>query len=231
MWHSSTGDRTLQGCEAIQVAAAIETMIDALFVHIDEDSHEQEASIPECESGIAVYDRLSACQRIGLLHELATYLLTSSEPPLGFSAMTDAGVAALFVEIRDQIAIEIGLSDTLPPEDHFRWREMVCDALDESNQKCIAVGVEDLVAPPPRDCQEIDEWETVVDVLANDILWDRDFEMADEFMDEDPTVSDHRRKLMGIERDYFTHVAPDPMPDQAFGLVCETRKILRRVSP
>lgn len=231
MWYSSKGNRTLHGCEAIMVAAAIETMIDALLVHIDDHDHEDHPSIPECESGILVYDQLTACQRIGLLHRLATYLLTETATPIKLSAMLDAGVAAMFVEIRDQIAIEIDLFGELTPQEHYRWRSMVRDAIHDSNQASIAMGEEDFIDAPPRNCREMAEWETVVDVLSNDILWDRDFEMADSFLDEDPGVSDHRRELLGIDRDYFTDVPPDPLPDAAFGLVCETREILRGLCP
>ena len=232
MWHSSKGDRTLHGCEAFLVAAAIETMIDALFVHIDDPSGTEERPIAECQSGIDVFDQLSACQRIGLLHQLATHLLTPTMKPLKLSSMVEAGVAAVYVEIQDQIAIEIDWCCESDGIGRYGWRRMVCDAIEQANQDAIAIGEETfMIDPQVYDCSDKEEWEIVVDLLANDVLWDRDFEMEDIFLDEAPEVSKKRRRELGIDHDYYTDVAPDPFPDEAVGLVCETREILRGVSP
>ena len=219
MWHSSRGDRTLRGDEATLVASAIDTMIDALMVHVDEDDDSVDQSIPDCESGIAVFDDLNACQRIGLLHQLASYLLTETSRPLKQSATADAGVAAIFVEIRDQVAIEIDLQDSLTADDSYHWRRMVVEAFHELADEAELV--------PSVTCGQLPVWEDAVDMMVGAILWDRDFEMADGFLDADPGVSDHRLKLLGIDRDYFTDVAPDPRPSEAFAMIRETRDIVR----
>jgi hypothetical protein len=226
MWHSSRGDRTLRGGEATLVASAIDTMIDALMVHVDDpdvtDDEMPSQSIPDCESGIAVFDRLNACQRIGLLHQLANYLLSDTSSTLKLTATADAGVAAIFVEIRDQLAIEIDLESSLTAEDSFYWRRMVVDALHE-----LATGVDEVDDVPAVTCRILAVWEDAVDVMTSAVLWDRDFEMTDGFLDQDPAVSDQRRKLLGIDRDYFTDVSPDPPPKEARKLIRETRMIVR----
>ncbi len=125
MWHTSRGDRTLDGHEAVLVSKAIDVMVGALLVHIDE---EFEDSAPDCETGIAIYDMCTPSQRIGLLHEVAKYLLTSTDEPLALSALTDATVAAIFVEIRDQIAIEIEFAASHEDSGQPQWREMVLAA-------------------------------------------------------------------------------------------------------
>ena len=56
-----------------------------------------------------MYDSLSPCQRVGLLHDVARHLLTETESALPLSAPAEATVAATYVEIRDQVAIEIDL--------------------------------------------------------------------------------------------------------------------------
>ena len=74
---------------------------------------------------------------------------------------------------------------------------------------------------------DITNWELLVDGLTDAILWDRDFEMADSFMDIDPGVSHRRQRLLGINKDYFTRIAPDPRPDEVFQIVSRAREIVR----
>lgn len=231
MWHSSRGNRTLHGAEARLVASAIEMMIDALIVHVNDDDELDESftgsdlAIPDCESGIPVYDRLGACQRIGVLHQIAKYLLTETSKPLKLSAIVEAGVAAVYVEIRDQLAIEIDLCHELSEGDAFVWRALVRECLIElDGEDPIDEGDVDI---PPLRSETLPRWEDAVDVLATEILWDRDFEMSDGFLDQDPGISNHRRELLGIDPDYFIEVPPDPKPLVAQRLIRETRGILR----
>lgn len=220
MWHSSRGDRTLQGAEAALVASAIEMMIDALVIHVDDD-HVAGQPLPDCDSGIAVIDRMSACQRIGLFHQLASYLLTETSRTLKLTANADAGIAAIFVEIRDQVAIEVDLRDELSGSEAVRWRQMIVETLHE---------LDDLDAspddPPSVHTVDLNVWEDVVDQLVSGILWDRDFEMLDGFLDADPQVTSQRCKLMGIDRQYFSEITPDPRPEEAWVLMRETRDII-----
>ena len=239
MWHTSRGDRTLRGAEAALIGTAIDTMIDALLIHID-DAFE-DAFAAECQSGIAVYDSLSACQRIGLLHEVAWYLLQVTDSPLPLSAMAEATVAAIFVEIRDQVAIEIDLfADRTVNEGGLSWRRLVLAAHETllcrpQDQPGGENGLVDFDTRPffngtdslGKTCAEISVWENLIDGLSGAVLWDRDFEMADSFLDEDPGISRQRRRLLGIDNDYFTQVAPDPRPEEIFQLVTKTREIVR----
>ena len=231
MWHTSRGDRTLCGEEAVLVRTAIDSMVDALMIHIDDDLEDAAAV---CESGIAAYDAYSPTQRIGLLHHVAQHLLTETESALPLSAALDATVAAIYVDIRDQVAIEIDFLSIQVDDDRDdaapTWRQMVLAAFKEvfrpphGNNGVWDAMCEEL---PDEFCQDIRRWEPLVNALADAILWDRDYEMADSFMDVDPGVSHHRRRLLGINEDYFTSVAPDPRPDEVFGLVSMTRDIVR----
>jgi hypothetical protein len=226
MWHTSRGDRTLRGQEALLVQTSIDIMVDALLVHIDEEFEDAAA---DCESGVAVYDALSASQRIALLHDVAKYLLTDTETTLPLSAPLEATIAAIFVEVRDQVAIEIDfLSGGDNPEP--AWRRAVLAAY----RSIVLAPDDEYVAGefiemdlPDESCDEIHAWEYLVDGLTDAILWDRDFEMADGFLDVDPGVSNQRRRLLGISEDYFTSIAPDPRPDEVFHLISRTRDIVR----
>jgi len=242
MWHTSRGDRTLRGSEAALVSFAIDTMIDALLVHLDEE--EDSVIAPECQSGISVYDSLTASQRIGLLHDVARHLLTDTETVLPLSATSEAAVAAIYIEVRDQVAIEIDLyredAQRGVPTEALFWRRAVSAAYQTLCQMThskdpiwnplfridpfLAQGA---AIPPATDSDDFEAWEQLIDDLTDAILWDRDFELADSFLDVDPSLSLERRRLMGIDRDYFTYVAPDPRPDQVMRLIWNTRDILR----
>lgn len=231
MWHTSRGDRTLRGDEAALVRNAIDAMVDTLLIHIDDDLEDIGGS---CESGVALYDALSPSQRIGLLHDVAKHLLTETESTLPLSAPVEATVAAIFVDIRDQIAIEIDFPSTQSKtsEDEPSWRQMVLQAFqslrrlpdgEEEAEDCDPLD-DDL---PEASSRDMDPWEYLVESLVDSILWDRDFEMAESFLDVDPGVSRQRRRLLGIDEDYFTSVPPDPRPDEVFDLISRTRDIVR----
>ncbi|TWU38451.1 hypothetical protein [Novipirellula artificiosorum] len=234
MWHTSRGDRTLRASEASLVSLAIDTMIDALLVHLDDE--DDVAIAPECQSGIAVYDSLTVSQRVGLLHDVARYLLTDTKTTFPLSATTEAAVAAIFIEVRDQVAIEIDLypenaKNGLPSE-ALTWRLHVLEAHHAlSREPAIddreAIFDDESVVLPQVDSADLELWEGLIEKLTDAVLWDRDFELADSFLDVDPGVSHQRRRLLGIDNDYFTYVAPDPRPEQVMRLVWNTRDIIR----
>lgn len=249
MWHTSRGDRTLDGDEATLVREAIDTMIDGLLIHLDDELdpsgpvETETAAI--CESGVALYDACTPCQRIGLLHDVARHLLAEPEKTLPLSAMLEATIAAIFVEIRDHVAIEINFpqnEDGVASVDRPGWRHLVASAYrslvppnELASEELAFEEMETpndpsketpLVLPQEASC-DIRHWEEIVDFLADAILWDRDFELSESFLDIDPGISSQRRRLMGIDEDYFTRVPPDPRADQVFGLVSKTREIVR----
>lgn len=231
MWHTSRGDRTLRGREARLVAQAVDTMVDALLMHVDDELHSDGARV--CQSGIAVFDALTPSQRIGLLYDVTRHLLTDTDSTLALSATTEAAVAAIFIEVRDQVAIEIDLfPDGLPEQTAWEqadpsWRLLVLEACQDVFG-CKGADTEDSEFDlPDGNCKDMSQWEDLVDWLAEAVLWDRDFEMADTFLDVDPGISRQRRRLLGIEDDYFTQVAPDPRPEEALRLASMTRDIVR----
>ncbi len=242
MWHTSRGDRTLRGEEAALISNAIDSMIDALLIHVDDeiDDDEIDDGGAVCESGVAIYDQFTPSQRIGLLHDVAKHLLTETETTLPLSAALESAVAAIFVDIRDQVAIEI---DFLPNpsgderEDKPTWRQRVLAAYAAIAR--VPEGEDDIWDErddwdgdeseelPSESCRDLRRWEYLVESLADAILWDRDYEMAESFLDVDPGVSHQRRRLLGIGDDYFTSVAPDPRPEEVFQLISRTRDIVR----
>jgi hypothetical protein len=143
----------------------------------------------------------------------------------------------VYVEIRDQVAIEIDLfPNQASTVGELTWRGRVLAAhkavfrsphSEEDGFDFDFGPFPDDIAIPEETCPEINEWETLIDSLSDAVLWDRDFEMAESFLDVDPGVSQQRRRLLGIDEDYFTTVAPDPRPGEVFSLVSKTREIVR----
>ena len=244
MWHTSRGDRTLLGAEAELVGHAVDALIDALITYIEDDSlHAESSSVAsECYSGIRLFDDLTPSQRVALLHDVTEHLLTPTDAPLSLSAHAEAAVAAIFVEVRDQVAIEIDLfpdgsqSNQSDEVADYTWRQLVLAA-----HECVFVSPQDVedvdldVEPfpddielPDKDCTDIQQWEWIIESLTDAILWDRDYEMADSFLDVDPGVSQQRRRLLGIDDNYFTQVAPDPSGTEAIRLAERAQAIVRR---
>ena len=95
MWHTSRGDRTLGGAEAVLVRSAIESMIDNLLMHVDQEIGHHEVGADsriDCDSGIAAYDCLTISQRIALLYGVARHLLTETDQVMPLSAAAEATV-------------------------------------------------------------------------------------------------------------------------------------------
>lgn len=244
MWHTSRGDRTLLGDEAELVGHAVDTMIDALITHIGDDNLDGDFDTvaSECQTGIALFDNLSPSQRIALLHDVTKYLLTPTDSPFPLSAHAESAVAAIFSEVRDQVAIEIDLFPNGPseisddPEENVTWRQLVLAAHKAvlRTPHAPSDGFDFDFGPfpshieiPDESCTDIGQWQDLLESLTDAVLWDRDFELADSFLDIDPGVSRQRRRLMGIDDDYFVQIAPDPDSNEAFRLAARTQSIVR----
>lgn len=248
MWPTSEGDRTLRGSEAVLLATAIDTLLGPLVDYLgNDDECDQESAAAVLQTGVAVFDALPISQRIAALHHAAQYLLSDKPfPGDGLSAADDATVAAIYSEIRDQVEIEIDLcndplgsqlggdsagvaNDVRLPNDPplLSWRRLVhracCDVLDAEGPWAEGHSLEELGKLP------IDEWELWIDCLASAILWDRDFEFADTFLDADPDAARRRRAALGISEDYFVRPAPDSGPGGIGRLIKQTRRLVRKV--
>mgnify|MGYP000897763396 CR=1 FL=1 len=249
MWPTSDGNRTLRGAEAILLANTIDVMIDQLSDYISyEDDSPQENYAAVCQTGISVFDSLTISQRVAVLYHAATQLLTDAPfPHDSLSAIDDATIAAIYAEVRDQIEIEIdfyrtdfyGTKDEAkhlektggalePSAADVQWRRLVHNAclevLDDEEGHWNDVSTDAQLARV-----ELSDWEVWVDCLASAILWDRDFEFAETFLDADPEAVRQRRKTLGISDDYFVMPAPDPNADQIDQLVNMTRDLVRSV--
>jgi len=97
----------------------------------------------------------------------------------------------------------------------FEFRERIIGAYEHSEDQDPEWGddlatakASDLDAPD-RDCEDIGQWKRVIELLADRVLWDRDFELEEAFADHDPEKINAIKQYMGINEDYFAVAAPD----------------------
>ena len=203
MWHTPDGDRKLVGAEATVVKMAVTGMAE----WIREESSDFGEYGEQWKYGVELFDASTWTQRIATLDQIATYLLTDTETTLELNAVSEAAVGALFEHVLVQIDLEIDLAD----ENETIWRSPVLEAylqvtvMDENEEE-----FEDFdYAPQTAQNRERNKWRNVVECLADQILWDRDFEMTTEFLDRSPEQAAYLKSFMGIEDEYYVEVAPD----------------------
>lgn len=132
--------------------------------------------------------------------EIVTQALLASADVLPATAVHDAAIYSVYHQLKGEIAIEIDLLDTM------EWREQTLKTL------------ESVLDPDPEDSdlvptvaasEDIDAWDFAVEILVDQVLWDRDFQLADSFLDEAPQRAALMRQILGIDEDYFSAPSED----------------------
>ncbi len=206
MWQTSMGDRTLAGAEAELVRTMVGFVQDMITVGVEiDDPHITE---------VALFNALQPTQQLAMLHEVAQGLLLDNIPVPELTAIREATVHVLYRELVGLIECEIDLS-RLENEPDYGLRSLVLAVFGEmrnsDNPKIANEWAEDdLSTLPPVDCPEINEWNDLVESLADQILWDRDFEMEAVLVDQAPEKAELMKSHLGITSDYFSLIAPDP---------------------
>lgn len=196
MWWTPDGERTLMGAEATLFREALGTLVD--LVRDDDEGLWQFAAPP--------FDALHPNQKLSLVAQVGTAVLREDQPMPRLTAVLEATVGAIYESIRIMVEIEID-----QPAEELQspsWRELVLAACQER-------GMEELLDPESND---LDEWEVLVDCLADAVLWDEDWKSADELLDADPTASRAVKKLLGIDPDYYIAIPPDPTDEEMKGI-------------
>ena len=191
MWHTSEGDRILAGDEAKLFKNALASLLD----HLRDN---QEAGWP---AGVTLFDDLSYPQKIALLWEVGSALLMADVCMPELNALNEAAVAAVYEHLRDQVDVEIDLHTGCAV------RGLIIHLLRKEFE-------EERIPLPKQTCAERDEWDHLVECCANKILWDRDFETADLFLDDSPDRAGALKEFLRINENYYVAVPPDPTPRQ-----------------
>jgi len=218
MWASSQGDRTLTGREASLVLEAVGYLRDMITVGVEIDEPHQ--------TDVANFNALQPTQQLAILHEVAFALLDEHTPMPELNATREATVYVLFRELLSLVEIEIDMSrfDGAP---HYEVRNAIIAAYEETSEadeewidnsdfSGLGFETEAYEDDPPltADIVDIDRWSDALESLADQILWDRDFELEAIFADRDPATVESVKQAMGIGSDYFSVPAPDASSEQ-----------------
>lgn len=229
-WHTPTGDRYLVSEEAELIRDSIATMVQEL-------ASCRETEEEPWEYGVTLFDELTWQQQLAVLDLLATNLLQQTDSTLELSGINEAAVAAIYQNIVQQIELEIELHPVSPAEFRCRWRQATLDAYRENEddeivrQEILSQDTDQAsVFDIDPECLEVDRWCWLVELLADRVLWDRDFEMVNEMIDAPPERAAAMRAALGITSGYYTAIAPDPTDRQVDALF-ESLEELTRAKP
>ena len=227
MWGTSQGDRTLAGAEATLVRKSVGHLREMITAGIDLDEPHR--------SEVDVFDRLQPTQQLSVLHEVAHGLLDPLTSIMELTAVREGTVHAIYREIFSLVEIEIDLSQHRKIDFEFQefsgdrepsssgtkklahqirstiiatWQELTQPSTEwnpaglipeERHQHCV----------PEIGSTDLELWSSTIEFLANQVLWDRDFEMEPFFADLDPAKVADIKLYMGIHENYFSSPAPD----------------------
>lgn len=230
MWHTPEGDRRLTGAEAELVRQALAIMVDRLSDNLRYGDGEDRL----WDSGVTLFDELTATQQLIVIKQVVEHLLLETPDTLELTAVNEAAAYAIFATVAGEIEVEIDMAKEPLPDDfgavsEWRtfWRQRVLDAYRETfpDAEGVAVGDEALLTLPPAESEDVAEWTDLTEHLADRILWDRDFEMGDSFLDTDPAQAAMMKQVLGIESDYYTAIAEEARAEDAAALLASVRQI------
>jgi hypothetical protein len=206
MWHTPLGDRVLTGPEATLFRYGLRSLLDFLSGNPDQD----------WLTGVAVFDDLQYPQKIALLWQVASAVLKKKVLAPKLTAVNEAAIAAVYGHIQMMVECEVEMERGKP-----FVRNLMRNCLREEFAQ------EGLDLPHPR-CENIGEWHSLVDACADRILWDRDYEDGDQFLDTPPAQANVLKKLLRIDDDYYAAVPPDLKPRQVEDCLRRLRRFGRR---
>ncbi len=233
-WHTSEGDRVLAGAEAELVRDALGVMVDKVSDNVRYDVQDL-----QWDFGVPGFDGLTPTQQVTLVNIVATNLLTQTPEMPELTATNEAAVYAVFRMLATEIEIEIDTEEDREVDaDGTNWKTYWRSRTLAAFRECFGDELDDEFSNddsesewmPPQDATSANlaQWDWIVESLADRILWDRDFEMAGEFLDTEPATAGLMRQMLGIEDDYYSEAAADVGNDHAEQLLQQTRSITHR---
>jgi hypothetical protein len=200
MWHSSSGDRTLHGDEADLVRDAAASLASNIDASIREDNPYFATLLD-----VALFARLQPTQQLAMLAEVAEALLVDDVPPPELTALREATVAVIYQEYFVLIETEI-LGEEEEDQDAamYAYRERAA-------RLARRLRIPDV---PPAQSTDREEWDFVLTCISDQVLWDHDWALDEIIADRSPESADAVRQELGMDDQYFTHIAPDPSPAQ-----------------
>jgi hypothetical protein len=168
--------------------------------------------------GTAVFDDLSPGQKQAALLTVARGLLDATTKSPRLTAPLAATASIIYRVVEGLAEDEIAAGETTG------IRAMLLAAAAEVDFFKDEAGRPE--KPTCVDSDDDSDWSVIIEVLEDEILEDRDFGMAGEFLDLPPDQAATLKKTMNIDPDYFTAIVEDPGPERLGAIRRELRQLL-----
>jgi hypothetical protein len=228
MWHTPVGDRHLVGSEAELIRSALGMLVDQVSTWA-ESGIEEPSERWTC--GTQPFDLLTTTQQLAVLYDVARHLLEETPTTLPLTEVAESTVGEIFEQIRAGLEMEIDDQEQGEELDEpyariLSWRAQIRAAYRDTRTQD---EWEELEAEgftlPSYDDTDTERWHDLIERLTDRILWDRDYQMASLFLDSDPKKASQIKRLLGVNTDYFTAIAPEARQQEVNELLVRIKAI------
>ena len=224
-WKTQLGERHAVGPEAELIRDAIGYIHDVVEAEID-------CLNDPWDFGVPIFDNLEPACKLCLLADVGEALLNET-PLLPLTAITEGTVAAIFGAVLQLIETEIDLQkkEAFQDNDHrFFYRTLVLEIArsDEGESDAVEADVDEDEDLRTAESTDMSDWEFLVEMIGERILWDEDYLYADEILDAAPDIARRKRNRLGIAREYCFDLPPNPEESDLVGIRERLEKIERR---
>jgi len=224
MYDTDLGIRVLLGGEARLFAGAAWELTDQTRDYIPPSE-----SFPNNHPvEFPILQPLTAEQLIVLIERVTACLLDPTIEAPQRTALLDATIAAVFQQVTWSVQAEID------------WQSMETQAeeVDTSMRAQVAAAARDVydpgeeeIDPPDPECAVMETWGLVIGRLYGSVLADTDWQFGSVMLDTDPEESHALKEIMGVDRGYFTDIAPEATVEDAAMAWCDLIELITGARP
>jgi hypothetical protein len=166
-WKTCEGSRVLTGAEARLFAVAIPTIID---LYLDSrESFPRENLNYSCALICGKFESLTAPQKLTILEEAATGLLTETPVCPTLTDLNEGAIYYVYRWFQQQFEDDVEAAVEV-------WGKYILDAYYECYPKDMEESDGIKLTMQCDDAKHASDWKFALELLADRILWDRDFE-------------------------------------------------------
>ena len=192
MWNTSKGTRILVGAERKLFISGVGSLLD----HLEDGG----------KVDVPVFEHLDHRDKIFAIAIVTKALLDKTVSPPDKVAWNESTIYAVFDFIKSLVCCEVDYGDNIDDAKfRYYWRNMI---LKVCKQKEIETDL-------TKETDDEDAWMDCLDEIADEILFDRDWELVNTpgFLDQSPEAFVKICDQAGIADDYFIATCPNPKGD------------------
>jgi hypothetical protein len=214
MWMLSDSERVLTHAEWVCLRIGLASLRD--YIADDPDG-----SYGFSITGVQVFDRLSAPQKLAILADTCEAMTQPDVPAPTLTAVNEGTVAALLQSFWNQLVVELDMCDDFDDDDYplLECRRALLSAYEDDEDP----DTQDML--PYVDETDSEMWHDLFTLFESRFLDDTDYEMA-ALLDLPAEKSEEVKAIMGIDDEYFVGIAPDPTERQMHKVNQKLAKLL-----